>query len=199
MSAIATGHPLPGPTLLICMYVHGYSEVSSTTREATLPIAEEDLTAYLGENTGSVIIAGDLNTSAEQMEVEAVNGSLFFEYLLQINRTRNATTCHHLNGTREIDFILSDAPLQDVRLDTPNIRRLSDHDVVCCDFAASTNELTALIPDRELAREVYERVTSGRAQGPRDQLELVRQFEQDGRPTMKRVTLTELWQRRVDR
>jgi endonuclease/exonuclease/phosphatase (EEP) superfamily protein YafD len=98
-----------------------------------------------------VIVGGDLNTTAEEMEVEAVNGSWFFEYLLGLNRTTNNITSHHLDGNREIDYIFSDMPLTDLRLHMPHIRELSDHDTVCATFTNAHVQLEAQVPDRKLA------------------------------------------------
>jgi hypothetical protein len=102
------------PTLLVCIYIAGHSEGGSRARNQTLAIAEEDIEDYLATNGGgNIILGGDLNTTIDDMEMEAVNGSLFFEYLLGLNRSLNRVTSHHRNGDKEIDFIFSDAPVTD--------------------------------------------------------------------------------------
>jgi hypothetical protein len=70
VSAIATGHPFAGPTLLVCLYLNGYRGTASTTREDTLQIAEDDISNYIGYNrthSNGVIIGGDLNNTAEEI------------------------------------------------------------------------------------------------------------------------------------
>jgi endonuclease/exonuclease/phosphatase (EEP) superfamily protein YafD len=102
------------PTLLICLYIAGHSERGSRARNQTLAIAEEDIQDYLATNNGgNIILGGDLNTTIDDMEMESINGSYFFEYLLGLNRSSNRVTSHHRNGEKEIDFIFSDAPVID--------------------------------------------------------------------------------------
>jgi endonuclease/exonuclease/phosphatase (EEP) superfamily protein YafD len=154
VSAVATGHPFAGPTLLVCLYLNGYRGVSSTAREETLQTAEDDIADFVGgtgTHNNAVIVGGDLNTTAEEMEVEAVNGSWFFEYLLGLHRSTNNITSHHRDGNREIDYVFSDMPLTDLRLHTPHIRNLSDHDTVCVTFTNAHVQLDAQVPDRKLA------------------------------------------------
>jgi hypothetical protein len=69
VSAVATGHPFAGPTLLVCLYLNGYRGTCSTTREETMQIAEDDIADFAansGSHSNGVII------------VEAVNGSWIF-------------------------------------------------------------------------------------------------------------------------
>jgi hypothetical protein len=68
VSAVATGHPFGGPTLLVCLYLNGYRGAASTTREETIQIAEDDIANFVGDNRGhgqGVVIGGDFNTTAE--------------------------------------------------------------------------------------------------------------------------------------
>jgi hypothetical protein len=83
-----------------------------------------------------------------------VNGSWLFQFIMDLNKSSNTATSHHLNGNREIDFIAGTMRMTDVGFHLPHIRQLSDHNPICVTIDGTTEEVTALVPDRTVARDL---------------------------------------------
>jgi hypothetical protein len=201
VSGIATGHPLASPTLLVCLYLNPHHHASGNTREVTISIAEEDISDFLattGTRNGDIIIGGDLNVNADEIEEEVVNGSWLFECILGLNRSHNATTSHHRDGNREIDFIFSGIPLENVQLTIPNIRDLSDHDPICVQMQATQVKTEAYIRDCEFARKLFNEIFDSSNPTPQEHLRRLQEEEAQGRSAIKIVNLEENWQRDIN-
>lgn len=83
-----------------------------------------------------------------------------FDYLAQLNCSFNKDgTSFHKDGQREIDFVFSDLPITDLRLNTnqENMRQLSDHDPIAVQVQVPKVTMETLYPDKTLARSILER------------------------------------------
>lgn len=88
-----------------------------------------------------------------------MNGEWLFDFLREMNRSNNpGGTSHHRSSNRELDYIFSSYPITDVQLAIPEIRNLSDHDPVAVSIQVPTARVTASIPDKRVARQLFNTV-----------------------------------------
>jgi cobalamin-dependent methionine synthase I len=81
-----------------------------------------------------------------------------------------------------------------------NIRTLSDHDIVCVNSPTARRETTAYIPNKELAKELHEKVFKEvDAPTPYDYRRYLKQKLDEGAQIIKEITLTETWKLQMDK
>lgn len=128
-----------------------------------------------------------------------MNGSYFFELVKDLYRSNQGATCFKTEGGRELDWLVSTAPMEDIKLEMPWIRELSDHNIVCVSFRCDKLETTALIPNKKLISELSKAIINGEIPSPEILHHRLASLATSGDTIMKRVRIVEKWQKDIDK